>query len=550
MKEMTPSRTPASPTALARLLDALNTQTSKLPKGNPYHIDQNVQVPMRDGVNLLADLYVPAGKIHGTVLIRSPYGRGVLMAAVYAATYAARGYRVVLQSCRGTFGSGPGPFEPMQHEILDGQDTVAWMRDQPWFEGTFATFGVSYLGFTQWALLMDPPKELRTAIVMMGPHDIHQFAHGAGAFRLDLLLTWFDLISQQEKMGLLDTVLDNFKRPARLKPAFARVPLLSAGEHHLGGGALAATYRNFLTRADPKDPFWNPRRLGVALEKVQVPVLLLGGWQDIFLQQTLQQYHRLHQRGVDVALTVGPWTHGGGGEVLARESLDWLAEHLTGASRKRPAPVRVFVTGEGAWHDLADWPPAAHMHTLFLQPGGGLAEQQPEGAAASTFTYDPLDPTPTHGGQLLEHGGVKDCRVLSARKDVLTFTDPVLKEALEVMGVPEVELFHRSDNPHADVFVRLCELDAQGRSRNISDGFCRLSAADRPFMVRLSLDAVAHRFSAGSRIQLLVSGGSHPQYARNLGTGEDPARGQRMRASHRTVHHAAEVASRIHLPVR
>ena len=54
---------------------------------------------------------------------------------------------------------------------------------------------------------------------------------------------------------------------------------------------------------------WRPMRLGQALERVNVPVLLQEGWQDRFLDQMIEQYERLRRRGVDVGLTIGPWTH-------------------------------------------------------------------------------------------------------------------------------------------------------------------------------------------------------------------------------------------------
>lgn len=114
---------------------------------------------MRDGIELRADHYAPAtSEPAGTLLVRCPYGRKFPFAALYAGIYAARGYHVVFQSVRGgTFGSG-GEFDPMVNEIADGADTVAWLREQDWFTGTFATIGLSYLGFTQWTLLTDPPR--------------------------------------------------------------------------------------------------------------------------------------------------------------------------------------------------------------------------------------------------------------------------------------------------------------------------------------------------------------------------------------------------------
>jgi predicted acyl esterase len=131
---------------------------------------------------------------------------------------------------------------------------------------------------------------------------------------------------------------------------------------------------------------------------------------------------------------------------------------------------------------------------------------------------------------------------------VLAFTGPALPAPLEVAGVPVLELAHASDNPYADLFVRISEVDAKGRSRNVSDGFVRLDPAAAGDVVRLPLDAVAHRFAAGHRIRLLVAGGSLPHWDRNLGTSADPATSDASAPSHRTITLAGG-ASRLRLPV-
>jgi len=122
-----------------------------------------------------------------------------------------------------------------------------------------------------------------------------------------------------------------------------------------------------------------------------------------------------------------------------------------------------------------------------------------------------------------------------------------LTAPLEVVGTPVVELAHSSDNPHADLFVRIGEVDPKGRSRNVSDGFLRLEPDRVDRTVRLELDAIAHRFARGSRIRLLVAGGCFPRFERNLGTGADPATSTALAPSRRTVRLAG---SRVVLPVR
>jgi putative CocE/NonD family hydrolase len=270
----------------------------------------------------------------------------------------------------------------------------------------------------------------------------------------------------------------------------------------------------------------------------------------------LDQYAMLRLRGVDVALTVGPWTHvelmTKAARVTMPETLDWLSEHLAGTTgRRRTAPVRIYVTGAGEWRDLPDWPPAADARVLYLRERGGLDPRPPDpGAAASTFTYDPTDPTPVVGGRVVNpvSGGRRDNREVEQRGDVLTFTSSPLGEPLEIVGSPVVTLVHGSDNPYADLFVRLCEVTATGRSVNLSDGFRRLHPDEPDGVITIRFEAVAHRFAAGARIRLQVSGGAHPRYARNLGTDEDPATGTATTASHRRICHGAGGMSRLSLP--
>ncbi|EUA34319.1 hydrolase CocE/NonD family protein [Mycobacterium xenopi 3993] len=175
--------------ALGRLL--------RLPEPTSQYTVNPVRIPMRDGVELLADHYAPTAPAAGTLLVRGPYGRGFPFSLLYGALYAARGYHVVVQSVRGTFGSG-GVFEPMIHEVDDGADTVTWLRRQPWFTGRFATVGLSYLGFTQWALLLEPPPELAAAVITAGPHDFSASTWGSGSFNLNDFLGWSDLVAHQQ----------------------------------------------------------------------------------------------------------------------------------------------------------------------------------------------------------------------------------------------------------------------------------------------------------------------------------------------------------------
>jgi uncharacterized protein len=529
--------------------DRVLTRLLGLPPASSGYRVRPVRVPTRAGHQLAGELYAPDGRSRGTVLLRSPYGRGAFLNSLYAKPFAARGYHVLLQSVRGTFGSG-GTFEPMAHEVSDGHDTVAWLREQPWFDGRLATTGPSYLGFTQWALLTDPPPELRTAIIQVGPHDFWQSAHGTGAFTLNDFVGWSDMVAHQEGLSRLQLLSRTINADRRLQPAVARLPIADAGDALFG--PAAPWYREWVGHPDGSHPMWEPMRLRAALDRVSVPVLLVGGWYDLFLRQTIEQYEHLRGRGADVALLVGAWQHndivGKGAPTIARASLRWLDRHLAGEGTK-PAgyATRVYVTGAGEWRDLPVYPVPGEPRELWTTGDRLVSAAPPAGGPAATFTYDPADPTPTVAGRVLSSkGGSRDNAALEARRDVLTFTGEPLTRPVEVLGRPVVEVQHSCDNPHADLFVRLCEVDAKGVSRNISDGFLRLpEASAHPSAVRLELDPIAHRFAAGSRLRLLVAGGSHPHYARNLGTDEDPATATKLRPAVHTV----GAGSRLTLPV-
>ena len=327
------------------------------PQRNRVAVERDVQVPMSDGTVLLADHYLPVSVASAaTVLVRCPYGRGGPFGLQNAQILAERGYHVLLQSCRGTFGSG-GEFEPMRHEIADGQDTVAWLREQSWFDGRLATYGASYLGFVQWALAMDPPPELVAAIVHVGPHDFSRTAYRNGVFDLYNYVGWSDLIAHQESTGRLRGLVRMATAERRLRPVLDRLPV-AAGARDLLGREPTWSER-WLEHPQLTDPFWAPLQCGAALDRITVPVLVVGGWQDLFIEQTLEQYRALAARGVPTRLLVGPWAHldlttKGGAAVVGEPGLARPLRRPREGSGHGPAPaaqpdhsVRIWVGGAG-----------------------------------------------------------------------------------------------------------------------------------------------------------------------------------------------------------
>jgi len=493
-------------------------------KAAPYEIVRDVAVPMPDGVTLMGNRYRPAGpeKPRAVVLIRVPYGRSGAYAQLFAAPLARRGFQVFMQATRGTFGSG-GQFRPFTTERDDGLATLAWLREQPWCDGRVAMTGGSYFGHTQWAVApyADPP------LVCVSPHitsanvtRVLFYDHGVP--QIQTALTWSASIGRQERPGLLGALPDPRLRN-RVRRALGRLPLQAVDV--AVADAPVPFWRDFVAHAEPSDDFWSQAdHEGADLSRMP-PVSTVTGWWDLFLAGNLADYTRLRAAGVPARLVVGPWLHGEPGELrtIVRTDARWLDHHLNGGPAPKGAPVHVYLQNGHRWLDFDEWPPTrAEPRVLHLGDGGALGPQAGDGGP-SRFTYDPADPTPTVGGPMLQPPGKQaDNAPVEARDDVLVFTGPPLTADLDVVGPVHATVHVRTELPYADVFVRLCDVDEKGVSRNVVDGIQRLdlSTVDGVRAVPVELFPTAYRFRAGHRLRVQVSGGAFPRYARNTGTPE------------------------------
>ncbi|HWC86148.1 MAG TPA: CocE/NonD family hydrolase [Solirubrobacteraceae bacterium] len=547
-------------------------------------VEEDMRVPMEDGVVLLADRWVARSRRdqpQPTVLVRSPYGRKQAVALIFGRLLAERGLQVVMQSTRGTFGS-EGEFSPFD-ERPDGVATLRWLREQPWHSGRIGMIGPSYLGLVQWALAPEAGPDLAALAIQLSASQFHGQTWAGGGLSLETAASWLVLVAEQERRLAPLAMASGLRR---LPSLFSQLPL--GGLDELVTGAPVGWWRDALANPGREGSFWVARDFAAGVSKVTAAVQLVGGWNDIVLPWMLEDFSALQAAGRDVQLVVGPWSHIAPGALAAgiREGLAWLRSHLLGDDRLlNRERVRLFITGEpsgGGWRSFPSWPPpGTGERRLWLSGGARLVEAAPSEASErgdrqpsegedrqpsesedrqpsesdDRYRYDPADPTPSVGGPvLLAREPVTDNRALEARADVLTYTAPVLASVREAIGPVRVELWVRASSPYFDLFARVCDVDAGGVSWNVCDALARVGAdrlapaEDGSWRVAFELWPMAHRFAAGHRIRLQVSSGAHPRYARNPGTGEDPATATTLRPVDIEVLHDASHPSVLVLP--
>jgi putative CocE/NonD family hydrolase len=525
--------------------------------------ERDLSATMDDGVVLLADRWVARDRrttAQPTVLVRSPYGRRQFVGLLMGRLLAERGFQVVVQSVRGTFGSG-GEFDPF-NERADGLATLAWLRAQPWHVGRFATIGPSYLGLVQWAIAQPAGDELAAMAIQVSASQFYDETYAGGSVSLETVASWLVLVAFQERR-LAPVAINRGLRALRQALSDTRLDELDV---RVTGGEVG-WLRAALEHPRRDSEHWLRRDYSRSVPDVTAPVSFVGGWHDILLPWMLEDFKALQAAGRSPQLLIGPWTHTSPALMGAghREGIAWMRAHLLGDDRlRRDSKIRVMVTGQGGgWRELERWPPSGpEPRSLYLGEDGTLAGEPPARTRpqppAFDYRYDPADPTPSLGGAvLLSREPVVDNAALEQRDDVLTFTSELLTEPVEAIGEVSAELWARAQPPHFDLFVRVCEVGADDVSRNVCDGLRSVEsgsvavADDGVAHVNMELWPTAHRFAAGSRIRVQVSSGAHPRFARNPGTGEDRATADpdRMQPVDVELLHDHGHPSRLRLPV-
>jgi putative CocE/NonD family hydrolase len=538
----------------------------------PVKILPNVMVEMRDGIKLSTDIYLPDGDgAYPVQLIRSPYSITDIRDH-HALGIAAEGFITVRQDCRGCNWS-EGEFHPMINEAFDGEDTLNWIVEQDWCDGRIILIGGSYCGSTQWMAGWSGHPALIGLTPAVAGTNIHDSTlYSGGAFQLNTAIGWG---LSRVNSRLEDVVPLNEEKLTWHLPL---IDIVHEADREL------PFWNSWIGHPDYSD-YWQAIDLNLHYSQVKVPALISGGWYDIYSKQTLESFSGMQQQaGTEAArqfsrCIVGPWGHSLGGRVTGEldfgevAELDLMAiqkqfkDNLLEDSSKDPLPdmpsLRIFVMGKNYWRDEESWPlPNTDLRNIYLRKDNCLSYELPaEDEGVDTYIYDPANPVPTLGGNVLcLPSGPFDQTEIETRDDVLVFSSDILEDELEVIGNIKVVLYAATDVKDTDFTAKLVDVYPDGRAINLCNGIIRaryrnshetqeLLEPGQVYEYEIDCWVTANVFLPGHQIRLEISSSNFPQFDRNPNTGNPFGLDAEMKVANQIIYHSAKYPSRIILPV-
>ena len=552
-------------------------------------VENDVPVPMRDGVVLRANVFRPDGPgRYPGILLRTPYGKP---AGGYD-RYVRSGYAVVTQDSRGRYASD-GDYVPftVTHtgDAEDGYDSVEWLAQQPYCNGKVGTLGASYNAWMQWMLAKLRPPHLIAMCAYSIPLELTE-VDWPGGFRPGRRIRWW-----------MTTIAPDLRRRHGLPPPHTPAEAVAIWDEIEHGRWLGFMPWLDVARYLPpglaeyaEDWLKHPNRRAWKFDEVHgevaVPNLDFSGWYDhcggtMAHLGLMQKHAHTEVARTQTKLVLGPWNHGGIGRrklgeidhgpqaevdihhMIVRWFDRWLKDIDNGVDRE--PPVRYFVMGSGKWKAAPAWPPeglpeaAYYLHSegdaARADGDGCLQEDKPERSATDTYAYDPNAPVPTLWTRAL-FTEPSDRRKLEHRRDILYYCTPPLEEEVEVVGYPEVVLYAASSAPDTDFFARLVDEHPDGPAMEICYGMVRArhrNSLDREDLLtpgvvtefHIRLGATACRFLRGHRIRLEITSSDFPNHDRNHNTGGNDLEDTRLVAAQQEIHHDASHPSRLVMKV-
>jgi len=547
-------------------------------------VERNVEVPMRDGVILRADIYRPAGDGPFPVLVyRTPYDkRGAVESYATHRKAAEHGYAVVLQDVRGRYASD-GLFEPYYNEGRDGFDTIQWASEQPWSNGKVGTFGLSYPGAAQWLAALEKPPALVAMAPAMTFSTPRNFFYMNGVFDL----SW------------LPWVYTNIAPDARVRKNLPGIR--TSGEAYESWDAVADEYLLHLPLAElpylqeeapyyfawlthpPDDPWWNWSEVRGRYADTTAAVLNLSGWYDEAYgpEGAITNHKGLVASRSNPSrshLIMGPWKHGvietgerrvgdldfgpEAGIDYDQTLLRFFDQYLRGSQTglAGESPVRYFLMGTNEWREAQSWPPEYAVDEEWcLSPGSIVPCAAWSPAEPDVFTADPENPVTDP----FDSFGPHDYRVLDERNDLLTYDSEILEADLSVAGNVTATVSVSCDCRDFDLWFRVYDVHPDGRVINMRSpgaevlrvSYRDIAAGHQPLVpgeiyeVKMDYLMMANTFKAGHRIRVMVSASFSPHLSRNLQTGESEHFSAESRVADISIHHDDGHRSGLVMPV-
>jgi putative CocE/NonD family hydrolase len=552
-------------------------------------IQQGVKVKMRDSVSLTADIYRPMSEKNFPVLLaRTPYNRSG--EAATANELASHGYIVIVQDTRGRYESD-GEFYPFRDESSDGYDTVEWAAKLKNSNGKVGMFGGSYLGATQMLAAMAHPPHL----VAIFPYVTSSEYYDGWTYQNGALMQWFS--SSWTSILAIDTLRRQAENNQALKEWITELPLQQYPVLKTGEPSFLTPYFQDWLEHERDDAYWQKWRVSDHYGEMTVQGLHGGGWHDLFLKGSIQNYTGLREKAASLKartgqrMIIGPWTHGPispAGKVgdvvfgkravvdMTATALKWFDYTLKGIKNEysTSAPVRLFIMGDNVWRDEQEFPLARTRYTKYylhskrgangIAGDGELTAAVPSEEGKDEFDYDPTKPVPTIGGRLccgqVLPPGPANQQPNESRSDVLVFSTAPLKEEMEVTGFVSLDLYASTSAVDTDFTALLVDVEPSGYARFLTDGIVRARYRDgssqptsvvpgKIYKYKIDMWATGNVFKAGHRIRLYVSSSNFPRFNRNLNTGEPIRTSSSPIVAHQTIHHGRKFDSALTLPI-
>ena len=485
--------------------------------------DRDVMVQARDGVALATDIYRPESKAARwpVLLHRTPYDKSARATVAIAEYFAQHGYVAIVQDTRGRHNSQGLFSKYYKYDAYDGYDTIEWAAKLPYSTGSVGMWGTSYAAHAQADASKLHPPSLKTLVLNMGGMS-NAWNHSVrfdGAFEMGRQLTW---AWSQILLDTKDPVVRELLTKETVEQWYAALPLRKGLSPLAAVPNFESYYLEEATHSD-YDDHWK----GIGLnwdeyyaQTSDVPMLHVGGWYDIYLRGTIENFHRLSMlKKSPMRLLIGPWTHHGntasfagdvsfGGPAAISDfdeafHLRWFDHFLKGLANgvERDSAVRYFLMGTGdghkdaagrllhggEWRDATVWPPRETQPATYYVHANGTLDSRPPGhgeSESTPYTFDPSHPVPTIGGGVSKRlkDGAYDQREradfpgsrppylpLRSRNDVLVFQTEPLSEDVDVIGPVEVRLWASSTAVDTDFTAKL--VDVYQPSKDFPLGF-------------------------------------------------------------------------------